>query len=104
MTATAEANAAGLVDIYRRRAPLFFARFEPFPAVFDEVTPAQVEVGDFVATPAYPSRLHTALTMARIMRHLGRPNRCREFAEVGLRDVGCTTRTREELEQLRSLS
>jgi hypothetical protein len=101
--ATAEASAAALVDAYRRRAPLFFARFEPFPAVFDEVTPAQVEAGDFVVTPAYPSRLHAALTMARIMRHLGRPDRCREFAEVGLRDVGCATRTREELEQLGKL-
>ena len=101
--ATAEASAAALVDAYRRRAPLFFARFEPFPAVFDEVTPAQVEAGDFVATPVYPSRLHTALTMARIMKRAGRLDRCREFAEVGLRNAGCPARTREELEQLRSL-
>jgi hypothetical protein len=101
--ATAEASASGLIDTYRRRAPLFFARFEPFPDVFYEVTPAQVEAGDFVATPACPSCLHAALTMARIMKHLGRLDHCREFAEVGLRDVGCATRTRQELEQLRDL-
>jgi hypothetical protein len=100
--ATAEANAADLVDTYRRRAPMFFSRFEPFPQIFFEVTPKQVEAGDFVVTPACQTRLHGALTMARIMKHVGNLDRCREFAELGLGHLGEATRLRAELEQLRS--
>ncbi len=100
--AVAETSAAGLVDTYRRRAPLFFARFEPFPAVFAAVTPAQVEAGEFVTTPACPSRLRTALTLARLMNQVGRLDRCREFAEVALRHLGSSTRLEQELEQLKN--
>jgi hypothetical protein len=42
-----------------------------------------------------------ALTMARIMNHLGRREKCREFAEVGLRRPGSAVGLRAELERLR---
>jgi hypothetical protein len=102
--ATAEANAAGLVDIYRRRACLFFARFEPFPEVFYDVTPEQVAAGDLAAIPPCPSRLHAALTLARIMKHTGRLDRCRDFAEAGLRHPSPASWTRRELERLKDLA
>lgn len=101
--ATAKANAAALVDTFERRAPLFFARFEPFPEVFNKVTPEQVEAGDLATMPSYPSRLHAALTMARIMKHTGRLDRCREFAEMGLRNLGSSVGARQELELLKDL-
>ncbi len=82
--AEAEASVASLVDTYKRRAHLFFARFEPFPDVFLRVTPEQLKAGDFRSMPAGQTEFYAILTMARIMRHIGRLDRCRAFAELGL--------------------
>ena len=38
--AEAEASLADLIDMYKRRGALFFARFEPFPDVLERITPA----------------------------------------------------------------
>lgn len=98
--AAAEASVASLVDLYGRRAHLFFERFEPFPEVFEELTPARLETGGFALLPVSPTPAHAALTMARLMEHIGRPDRCREFAEAGLQCLGSATRLRPELERL----
>jgi hypothetical protein len=98
--AAAQASAASLIETYGRRAPLFFAKFEPFPEVFCEVTAADIEASDFVVMPACHTRVHAALTMARIMKHVGRLDRCREFAEVGLRHLGPGSRSERELKEL----
>jgi hypothetical protein len=98
----ARASLASLVDIYRRRSALFFAKFEPFPQVFEQVTPAEMDAGDLSnMPPGSLTRVLAALTMARIMHHLGRHEKCREFAEVGLRHLGAATGLKAELEQLR---
>ena len=99
--ATALANAADLVDTYRRRAPVFFSRFEPFPEVFDAVLPAQLGDGGHPLLPQGHSPAHSALMLARLMKHLGRNDRCQEFAETGLRLLDSYTRLRPALEQLR---
>jgi len=98
----AKANVASLIDTYRRRSASFFGRFEPFPQVFEQITPAEIEAGDLSNMP--PGSLTVvlaALTMARIMNHLGRIEKCRKFAEVGLRHVGGAAALRAELERLR---
>jgi hypothetical protein len=100
---TAEANAASLIDTYRCYAHLFFARFEPFPEVFAEVTPAHLETGGLVVAPVSHTPAHAALTMARIMKQAGLADRCREFAEAGLRHLGSATRLAPEFEQLKNL-
>jgi hypothetical protein len=99
--AEAEAGAASLVALYRREGPAFFARFEPFPEAFDRITPEQLDAGDFSRLPAAMTRVLAALTMARIMAHLGRRGRCAAFAEVGLRHAGPGFGARGELERLR---
>jgi hypothetical protein len=90
-----------LVRLFERRGHAFFARFEPFPAVFEAITPEQVEAGDLAGYPVPEPTLWVALTLARIMRHLGRTRRARQFAAVGLRHVGDIEEVRAELEQLR---
>jgi hypothetical protein len=99
--AEAETSAASLVELYKRRGALFFEKFEPFPAAFDRVTPAQLDAGDLTMMPAAMTQVYAALTMARVMKHLGRYERCREFAIVGLRHLGTAVALRPELEQLR---
>jgi hypothetical protein len=99
--AAALAGAAGLLDTYTRRAGLFYARFGPFPEVFERITPAQLDAGDFSQMPPGPTQVIAILTMARMMLHLGQPDRCREFAEVGLRQAGLATGLIPELERLR---
>ena len=99
---TAQASAASFVDTFRRFAHVFFARFEPFPEVFDGITPAHLGTGGLVAVPVCHSPAHAALTMARIMKHAGRLDSCRDFAEAGLRHLGAPTRLASELERLKN--
>ena len=99
--AEAEVSVARLIDMYQRRAGSFFRRFEPFPAVFERITPAQIDAGDFSKMPAERTRVGAALTMARIMKHLGRPDECREFSIVGLKHLGRAVGLKAELEALR---
>ncbi len=97
----AEASIASLVALYQRRAASFFCQFEPFPDVFERITPAQMDSGDFSNMPTGLTGVHSALTMARIMQHLGRSEPCRAFAEVGLRHLGRAVALKAELERLR---
>ena len=78
-----EATAQDLIDTYSQRASLFFSRFEPFPDVFLSVTPAGFETGE-TSIPWGSTYVRAALTMARVMKHLGQQERCREFVELGL--------------------
>ena len=91
---------ANLVDLYKRRGALFFEKFEPFPDVFERITPAELDAGDLSNMPAAMSGAYAALIMARIMRHVGRREKCREFAEVGLRHVGHAVILKANLESL----
>ena len=101
----AKASLASLIDIYRRRGALFFAKFEPFPQVFEQITPAEMDAGDLSnMPPGNLTQVLAALTMARIMNHLGRHEKWRRFAEVGLRHLGSATGLRAELERLRESS
>jgi hypothetical protein len=75
--AKAEASVTSLVDLYKRRGTLFFAKFEPFPDVFERVNPRQLDAGDFTGMPMTGTRVYAALTMARIMKYLGRIDMCR---------------------------
>jgi hypothetical protein len=40
--AESEASIADLLDAYRRRGASFFKKFEPFPAVFEKITPPYI--------------------------------------------------------------
>jgi hypothetical protein len=99
--AEAAASVASLIDMYRRRASLFFGQFEPFPDVFERIMPADLDGGDLSKMPAAMTRVCAALVMARIMRHLGRLEKCREFADGGLRSLGHAVGLKVELERLR---
>lgn len=99
--AEAEASVSWLIDMYKRRADLFFRRFEPFPDVFERITPAQIDAGDFSKMPFDLTTIRAALTMARIMKHLGHPDKCREFSTVGLKHLGRAVGLKAELETLR---
>ena len=99
--ADAEASLSDLIDMYKRRGALFFAKFEPFPDVFGRMTPADIDAGDLSKMPAAMTLPHAAMIMARIMKHLGRAEKCREFAEAGLRHVGRAAGLQWELERLR---
>ena len=99
--ADAEASVASLVDLYQRRGALFFQKFEPFPDAFDIVTPAQLDARDLTKMPAAMTQVFAALTMARIMKHLARLEKCREFADVGLRHLGQASGLKAELQSLR---
>jgi hypothetical protein len=99
--AGAEASTANLIELYRRRGRLFFQRFEPFPEVFERITPAELDSGDLSKLPTPMTLVHAALTLARIMSHLGRPEQSRQFAEAGLRHLGRAVGLKAELEQLR---
>jgi hypothetical protein len=99
--AEAETSVASILDLYKRRSSMFFDRFEPFPEVFDRVTPAQLDARDLTKMPAAMTQVFAALTMARVMKHLGCVEKCREFAEVGLRNLGHASGLKAELESLR---
>jgi hypothetical protein len=96
-----QASVANLVDLYRRRGHLFFGKFEPFPDVFERITPEQIDAGNLTEMPFMGTVVRTALTMAQIMRHLGHQQKSREFAEVGLRHLGHAVGLKNELERLR---
>lgn len=102
--AEAEAGVANLVDMYRRRGALFFRMFEQFPDVFERITAAELDAGDFSRLPGAMTRVYGLLTMARIMKHLGHRERCREFAEAGLRHQMHAGGLKAELERLRDAS
>ena len=96
-----QSSAADLIDTYRRWGTKCFELFEPFPEVFEKITAVEMDAGDFSKLPPTRSALvRLALTMARIMSHLRRLEKCREFAEVGLRHLGTASGLRAELEQL----
>jgi Domain of unknown function (DUF4304) len=99
--AESEASVANLIDTYRRRGASFFKKFEPFPDVFEKITPADLDAGDRSKLPTEMTQLHAAITIARIMQHLGRTDQCRRFAEVGLRHLGRAVGLKPELERLR---
>ena len=99
--AEAEASVADLVDMYRRRGALFFAKFEPFPDVFERITPAELDAGGSCNMVLAMTGVYAALTMARIMEYLGRHERCREYAEAGLRHLGQAVGLKAELQRLR---
>lgn len=99
--AEGEASVASVIDLYKRRGAFFFGKFEPFPEVFERVTAAQLDVGDLTKLPSAVSVVYAAVTMARIMKHLGHREKCREFAEVGLRHLGRAVGLKAELERLR---
>lgn len=101
--AETESSVASLVELYRRRGTLFFGKFEPFPEAFEQITPAEMDAGDFSRMPAAMTGVYAALTMARIMKHLGRLDKCRAFAEIGLRHLGHAIGLQAELEQLRGV-
>lgn len=96
-----EDSVAHLIDLYKRRSPIFFAKFDPFPDVFERVTPEQLDAGDLTGMPAACSQVNATITMARIMKHLGQMDRCREYAEVGLRHLGQAVGHLAELQKLR---
>lgn len=98
--AESEASVASLVKMYRKRGASFFNKFEPFPDVFERITPAEIDAGDLSRFPKPATLVHAALTLARIMHHLRRPERCRQFADLGLRHLGSETGLRTELERL----
>jgi hypothetical protein len=100
----AEASLVDLVDMYKRRGTPFFAQFEPFPNVFERMTPADIDAGDLSKMPAAMTVVYAALTLAQIMKHMGRLESCREFAEAGLRQVGRSAGLKWELERLRDVS
>ena len=99
--AEAETSLADLVDTYERRSSLFFAKFDPFPDVFERITPRDIDAGDLSKMPAPLTVPYAAMILARIMKHLGRREKCREFAEAGLRQVGRAFIVQSELEELR---
>jgi hypothetical protein len=99
--AEAEASVASLVEMYRIWGVSFFKKFEPFPEVFERITPAEMDAGDLSRFPTPMTLVHAALTMARIMRHLRRFEISRQFADVGLRHLGHAIGLRTELERLR---
>jgi hypothetical protein len=72
--AKSEANVANLIDMYRRRSASFFKKFEPFPDVFEKITPTDLDAGDLSKLPTAMTQLHAALTKARIMKHLTPPS------------------------------
>jgi hypothetical protein len=96
-----EVSVANLIDLYRRRGAAFFMKFEPFPDVFERITPAELDAGDLSKLPIEMSKLQAAITMARIMQHLRCTDKCRQFAEAGLRDLGHAVGLKSELERLR---
>jgi hypothetical protein len=98
-----EENVANLADMYRRQGASFFKKFEPFPEVFERITSAEMDAGDLSKLPAKMSLVRAALTMARIMKHLGRNDKSRQFAEVGLRHLDRAVALKAELEQLRDV-
>jgi hypothetical protein len=101
----AKASLASLIDTYRRRSALFFGKFEPFPEVFEQITPAEIDAGRLsTMPPGNFTGVLAALTMARIMKHLGRGEKSRQFAEVGLRHLGGAGGLKTELELLRDTS
>jgi hypothetical protein len=101
----ANQSLASLIDTYRRQSALFFGKFEPFPDVFEQVTSADIDGGDLSKMPPGSLTLAlAALTMARIMNHLGLREKCHEFAEVGLRNIGGAAGLKAELERLRDRS
>jgi hypothetical protein len=99
--AEAEASLSDLIDMYKRRGALFFAKFEPFPDVFERITPEDIDACDLSKMPAAMTVPYAAMILSRIMKHLGRHERSREFAEAGLRHVGGATGLQLNLERLR---
>jgi len=100
----AKASVAKLIDTYERRSAVFFERFEPFPDVFERITPAEIDAGDLSNMPGHFTQVLAALTMARILNHLGQAEKCREFAGIGLRRLGRAVGLKAELERLRDTS
>jgi Domain of unknown function (DUF4304) len=101
--AEAEASVADIVDTFRKRGEKFFRKFEPFPDVFEKITPAELYAGKMTKLPVRMTPLSAAVILARIMKHLKRPKECRAFAEVGLRHIEGGPAYKKTLERLRDI-
>jgi len=99
--AEAEASVADIVDTFRKRGEKFFRKFEPFPGVFEKITPEDVDKDKLSKLPVRMFPLSAAITLAQIMKHLGRLDECRAFAEVGLRHIAGGPAYKRTLERLR---
>lgn len=78
------AEAARLVQLLARQGAAFYKGFDTFPQSCAHLTPDQIEgqnPNEFLGMP----RANAALLMARVMHRLGDRERCRAFAEMGLR-------------------
>lgn len=96
-----ESSVASLIELYKSNGAAFFSRFEPFPEVFEKITPDEIDAGDLSQMPASYTQVFSAITMARIMKHIGKIDRCRAFADVGLRNLGKASGLKTELQTLK---
>lgn len=99
--AETEASVANLLNMYNRHSASFFGKFEPFPDVFERITPAEMDAGNFSNMPVPLTGVSAMLMMARVMKHLGHVEKCRNFAEVGLKHLGRAVGLKSEFEMLR---
>lgn len=97
----AEASVASLIELYGKYGALFFKKFEPYPEVFEKITPAEMDAGDLSKLPIQMNLVNAALTLARIMNQLKRVDLRRQFAEIGLRNLGKAVGLKAEFEYLR---
>ena len=68
-----EASVVSLVDLYRRQGAFFFAKFEPFPDVFERITPAHIDASDVSLMPTGDTVVRAALTTLECRRVPNRP-------------------------------
>jgi hypothetical protein len=77
--------AINIAELFVRRGREFFEKLDDFPNSVAHITPQHVESDNLASYPVGGPSAHVALVMARVMRHLGKHDECRAFAELGLR-------------------
>lgn len=80
-------SVADLCMTYSAFGEPLFAKFLPFPAGFDQVTPEQLQTGNLTALPGNTTVCRAALALARISRYREEDALAARFVQVGLADL-----------------
>ncbi len=98
--AESDANAQDLIDVYCSVGRAHFDRASRFPEPFESITPERLGRRDLSRLPGRTTLVRACLAMSRISLHLGDAERTRQFAEIGLSNLGRAVGLRAELRAL----
>ena len=77
-----------------------FQKFDSVEKVAGMYTPEEIDAGSDLCAFGWISPVGAALVMAEVNHHLSRSDTAKEFARVGLRNIGCASSARPRFEAI----